>query len=308
MFTERFAKGRVQRLQFTPDGGFLMVEDAGSRQVDFTESVRWWSLANRKETRTEIVNAQHVAVAADGSALAAYLFDDETEEDRLIARVLARGGEIEIPVTRAADVVCMALTPDGSKLVASCFDDPEGARKDRLYQWNLTGKAKPTVVDVPGVALALQFSRDATLLATGSSGNDRFVRVFRMPKFERLAEMKADGSATRGLAFSPDGQRLAAAVGKVVHLWESGTGKPIFTVKGTKSGQVNGVAFAPDGRRLAYVYQNGEVVLCNAASGAESARFAWQISKATSIAFSPDGLVCAVGGDKGQVVIWDLDE
>jgi WD40 repeat protein len=308
MFTERFAKGRVHRLQFTPDGGSLIVEDAGSRQVDFTESVRWWGLASRKETRTEIVNAQQVAVAADGSALAAYLFDDETEEDRLIARVLAGGREIELPTTRTADVLSMGLTPNGSKLVASCFDDAGRAGKYRLYQWDLAAKAKPTVVDVPGVALALQFSRDAALLATGSSGNDRFVRVYRMPKFERLAEMKADGSATRGLAFSPDGKLLAAAVGKVVHLWESGTGKPILTVKGAKGGQVNGVAFAPDGRRLAAVYQNGEVVLWDVAGGAESARFAWQIGKATSIAFSPDGLVCAAGGDKGLVVVWDVDE
>ena len=143
MFTERFAKGRVQRLQFRPDGAALIVEDASSRQVDFTESVRWWSLASRKETKTEIVKAQQVAVAANGSVLAAYLFDDETEEDRLIARMLGRGDEIEISVTHSADVFCMALTPDGSKLVASCFDDPEGARKDRLYQWDLTGNAKP---------------------------------------------------------------------------------------------------------------------------------------------------------------------
>jgi hypothetical protein len=45
-----------------------------------------------------------------------------------------------------------------------------------------------------------------------------------------------------------------------------------------------------------------------AGDGRELRVFDWQIGHATAAAFAPDGLTCAAGGDKGQVVVWDTDE
>ena len=45
-----------------------------------------------------------------------------------------------------------------------------------------------------------------------------------------------------------------------------------------------------------------------ATSGAELKTFDWKIGKLYCAAFSPDGLTCAACSNKGQVVIWDVDE
>jgi WD40 repeat protein len=35
--------------------------------------------------------------------------------------------------------------------------------------------------------------------------------------------------------------------------------------------------------------------------------FDWDVGRLRSIAFSPDGMLAATGGDKGKIVVWDVD-
>ena len=65
-----------------------------------------------------------------------------------------------------------------------------------------------------------------------------------------------------GVAFSPDGHRLATASNDTtVRLWNADTGHPLGAPFTGHTGEVSDVAFSPDGHRLASASQDGTVRL-----------------------------------------------
>jgi WD40 repeat protein len=118
-------------------------------------------------------------------------------------------------------------------------------------------------------------------------------------------------SAVSALAFSPDGQVLAAGttVGEV-WLWGLNTAAPRQAERLEKNGQrVRVLAFSPDGQALAAGDQQGCVRLWRKGQGK------WQKpvqvsagcqQPVTALAFSPDGKVLA-GGIRIRVRLWDVD-
>jgi WD40 repeat protein len=110
------------------------------------------------------------------------------------------------------------------------------------------------------------------------------------------------------LAFSPDGQRLAAACrSEVVVLPAEGPGEPKRLP--TESDLLTWVGFSPDGQTLACAGgspgQYGEVRFFQAADGAFQLRAAHRIGKDTLFrgGFSPDGKTLALGGADGAVYL-----
>jgi eukaryotic-like serine/threonine-protein kinase len=96
------------------------------------------------------------------------------------------------------------------------------------------------------------------------------------------------------LAFSPDGQRVAAAGGPAMDkpgdtcVWDVRTGALLFQLRG-HSAMVNTVAFSPDGTRIATGSNDGTIKLWSADTGQEVFTIRHHLSGILSLDYSPDG-------------------
>ncbi len=68
------------------------------------------------------------------------------------------------------------------------------------------------------------------------------------------------------------------------------------------------IAFHPSGRFLAATSNDETVKLYDTDTWQIAKTYAWNIGRLRSVAFSPDGMLAAVGSDTGRIVVWDVDD
>ena len=297
--------GKVHELQFSPNGEylyFLSVEEYKGRGYDTAEHrPSLVQRAFRADVRSGQISGTRALDASDSA-----IFTSDFCAVYHSVSVVKAGGDFDLRRTdlltgcsqairdfNNRGLCCQALTSNGHILAAGGWDDPV----HRLDVWH-----NVMLDPLPFGTNCLAYSPDDRTLATGHQSNG--VCIWRGKVLEEQWSEPA-----RELAWSRSGW-LAWGItwgmkGQVTVVRPS-SGRPPQTWASAGEA-LTSLALSADGTRLLTGTYCGLCAFHDTIAGQQRAAFNWDIGPIHSVAFSPDGLTCAAGGEDGRIVIWDVD-
>ncbi|MCI0682409.1 MAG: WD40 repeat domain-containing protein [Gemmataceae bacterium] len=288
---------RIPALAWHPSGQWLI-------SAGWDTTARIWDVAALQPAillNTHSGQVTALALSADGkllacadSGLAIHVWDFDA---RKTLHVL-KGPQTEV---RA-----LAFSKDGAMLAAN---------GDRLiHLWDpRTGQSRTGAAPRAGAKTTIALSPSGAAVASNGGGNAP--RVWDTAKKVALFNLESP-RPVHALAWSPDGKRIAGALGKHVRLWDAATGAVQADWVGPED-PITELAFSPDGTMLASAGITGLAVwLWRVADGEPILVIPDALDGCTveALAFHPGGTRLAVGGidwlatggSNGAIALWDI--
>lgn len=127
------------------------------------------------------------------------------------------------------------------------------------------------------------------------------------PDLSQQITLSGANSAVRDLAFSAQGEMLAAArADGTVSLWDVASGQPSVALEG-HTDEVTAVAFSPDGVSMATGSRDSTIRLWDSFGGLPMVTLDGHSATVNALAYSSDGSLLASASDDQTVRIWDME-
>ncbi len=219
-------------IAYSPDGQWLA---AGRCFYDAQTGKKEFSLPQQNERIHAIAFSPNGKLLATGSGV--YKVGERGETK--IWDVQARKEVFNLGETGLVESLC--FSPDGSRLA-------EGGSGRGVRIWN-TETGKP-VKQLVSAAMNVAFSPDGFCLAMTWNYQ---ASVWDVATGKKIYDLQPGQAHVRGLAFRPDGRRLATGQRyATVMVWDVGAMRTIGPWKQEQSGQIQWLAFHPDDSSLAW--------------------------------------------------------
>jgi WD40 repeat protein len=296
--TIRGHAGPIVSIAFSPESERLS-------SCSFDGTIKIWDVATGENIRTLYGHqgtVSYVAFTPNGDQLVSGGCDGtikvwDATIDRETARLIGRHHYVN----------SVAFSPDGNHILTANFHGTAKIWNVRTLSETMT---LPLQEAVGSDAIRFEYSPDGKRIASISDGGTvklwdastgRMLMV--LCRDQRCLDLRAQ--QRRGLAFSPDGNYLAAG-GKI---WNAENGTEIIALHAAEEHAVC-LKFSPNGKRIASVDLNGVLKIWDAVTAKEllAVRVDEEVTRQISlISFHPDGNQIVSAGSDGIVRIWDTN-
>jgi WD40 repeat protein/tetratricopeptide (TPR) repeat protein len=269
--------GDVSSASFSPDGRLVV-----------TASKDWTARLWESSTGRELATWRHEGWVRSASFSPDGRLVVTASGDRT-ARLWETSTAKVVPTLRHEGWVNAAsFSPDGRLVVTASRDATA-----RLWD-SSTGKQVAALPHEGGVNAA-SFSPDGRLILTLS--DDSRARLWDSSTGKELVRLP--NNRVNAASFSPDGRLVVTTSSDEVLLWESDTGKQVFTLPHIKN-----ASFSPDGRLLLTTSGDKAAQLWEPGTGKPVATLRHD-AEVTSMSFSPDGRLVVTASKDWTARLWE---
>ncbi len=255
------------------------------------------------------VNARHYRAAlaavlyASGEAVAVYPFSAPARCVAVSpdgARILVSGFDVSTELRTTADGArvatligdCAVFSPDGARIATT---SPEGLRIWDARTAQLVGRFTTDLTVSP------TFSPDGAYVAAGSENT---ARLWRVADGRMVLTLRAHTDVCSSVAFSPDGRRLVTAGEEsVAKVWDARSGRLVATLR--HDAAVVSAVFSPNGERILTASADGVAYEWNARTFRRERALTGHAQGLTGAAYAPDGARIVTTGYDSTARVWE---